>query len=593
MSTPSLQPLSHAEASRVLAVSPERLRSLVEDKHLQPVATAQGEKRFLPEDLKRLADACHGGAHHHAVQFFDSDDFLCDVVVQYVAEGLRVNAPLVVIARPERNEAFLDQLERDGLGGRAAVARGQLRLLDAHEALAQFMDGATPDRQRFRDLVAPIIESGRRAFPQARLRAYGEMVDILWARGLPLAAIRLEEFWNELAGDHAFALLCGYCMSNFRGRDDADLFAHVCDTHSEVSPAESIVHTGKLDGHRREMARMQQRIQALEAQLQPIIVSRRVLAEPMTTQLIQVPAPAPGSMTPSRLSVLVVDADVYARRRLIEHLAEIRRLRIRALEAGSVAKGLLSIEIEQPDLCICDFRLGVHETALDLFRAARGAGFVMPFVGVTAGTLDEDLAETLLAAGFEDVLIKQELDHVLLHRILRNAVLRSQSTRRLMEIGTIDEMTGVLNRRGFEARLEVERRRCARALLPIALLYMDLDNLKRINDCHGHRAGDRIIKTLVEVLQPMLRSCDAVGRLGGDEFCVVLPFVDATQAGLLAARLRERLALAHLDFGTGRVSPGVSIGAYAAPDPDAVSSVELVDEADAAMFVDKARRRGN
>lgn len=586
-----LQPLSHAEASRVLAVSPERLRNLVEEKHLQPVATAPGERRFLPEDLMRLTDACHGGAHHHAVQFFDSEDFLCDVVVQYVAEGLRVNAPLVVIARPERNEAFLDQLERDGLGGRAAVARGQLRLLDAHEALAQFMDGATPDRQRFRDLVAPIIEAGRRAFPQARLRAYGEMVDILWARGLPLAAIRLEELWNELAGEHAFALLCGYCMSNFRGRDDADLFAQVCDTHSEVSPAESIVHTGKLDGHRREMARMQQRIQALEAQLQPLAPSRRGMVEVAASHLVRVPAPETESTTPSRLNVLVVDEDIYARRRLIENLAEIRRLRIRALEAGSVAKGLLSIEIEQPDLCICEFRLGAHETALDLYRAARSAGFLMPFVGITAGALDEDLAETLLAAGFEDVLLKQDIDHVLLHRVVRNAVLRSQSTRRLMEIGTVDEMTGVLNRRGFEARLEIERRRCARAVLPIALLYMDLDNLKRINDRHGHRAGDRIIMTLVEALRPLLRSCDVIGRLGGDEFCVVLPFVDLAPADLLASRLRERLALIQLDFGSERISPGVSIGSYAAADPDTVSGFDLVDQADAMMFVDKARRR--
>lgn len=581
--------LSLAEASRVLALPAERLEQLIQREQLAPAEFRHGDFQFRREDVERLKTTCHSGTHHHAVQFFDNEDFLCDVVVKYLVDGLKADAPMVVIARPERLKMFVEQLDRDGHAGQACVDRGQLQLFDAHEALAQFIVDGMPEPRKFRELVGPVIERGRAAYPHARLRAYGEMVDILWSQGNPQAAIRLEELWNELAGVHPFSLLCGYWMSNFKGQNDDTLFEHVCETHSDVSPTEHCLHPGKLDAHRREVARMQQRIHSLEAQLPPAPPAANSAPSAMRRAESR-PVQRGSTFDATGISILVVDDDSASRRLILETLGEVRRPTLRLSEASSVAQGLARIEAEHPDLCICDFRLSDRETALDLYRAARARGSAVPFVGVTGNLLEEDLAETLLTAGFEDVVLKRELDQVSLHRIVRNAALRGQSTRKLIEIGTVDEMTGVLNRRGYLVRLETERRRCERAKQTISVLYLDLNRLKRVNDQYGHRAGDQMIKTLVANLRPLLRSCDAVGRLGGDEFCVVLPQSCVEVAQNVAQRLRERLAESPIPIGSEMVTLSVSIGIHSAAAAD-IASEELIDKADTAMFVDKQRCR--
>lgn len=575
--------LSLREAARVLALPAQRLQQLIRREQLAPAEYAHGDFQFRREDIARLTRTCQSGTHHHAVQFFDDEDFLCDVVVKYLVEGVKAEAPMVLIARPERLDAFVAQLDRDGHDGQDLLARGQLQVFDAHEALSRFMVGGMPQPRLFRELVGPVIERGRKAFPHARLRAYGEMVDILWSQNNPQAAIRLEELWNELAAVHPFSLLCGYWMANFRGPNDEALFAHVCDTHSEVSPTERCLYPGKLDAQRREVARMQQRIQSLEAKLSPS------LPDAQPTAVVRDAAGAPPLHNAAAgMRILVVDDDRASLRLIVETLSDVHQPKLVLIEASGVTEGLARIDSERPDLCICDFRLSAQETALDLFRAARNRGSTVPFVGMTGNLLEEDLAETLLTVGFEDVVLKRELDQVSLYRIVRNAALRGQSTRRLIEIGTIDEMTGVLNRRACLVRLETERRRCESAGQMISVLYLDLNRLKRVNDRYGHRAGDQMIKTLIALLRPLLRQCDAVGRLGGDEFCVLLPNTDAPLAQTVAERLRERLAAAPILMGSELVSLSVSVGLHAAL--AAKTTVDdILDKADAAMFADKQR----
>lgn len=582
--------LTLPEASRVLALPTERFQHLVDSQLLAHNQALHGEPHFRRHDVVRLGAVCHDGTHHHAVQFFDSEDFLCEVVARYLAEGVEADAPMVLIARPSRTALITTHLERDGLAPSERIAAGQLQVFDAHAVLARFMVDGMPDPQRFREAIEPLIERGRAAFSRARLRAYGEMVDILWAQGLPQAAIRLEELWNGLAEALPFSLLCGYCMSNFRGRDDEALFARVCETHSDVSPTEACLHPGKLDAHRREVVRMQQRIRSLEARLLPDLDSEAPgrpasSAQGSAARRVQ-EAPSTG------MRILLVDDDPASRRLILEMLSEVRRPQLSLLEADGLARGLALIESDRPDLCICDFRLSTDETALDLYRTARGRGSQVPFVGVTSNLLEEDLAETLLTAGFEDVVLKRDLDPMNLYRVVRNAALRGQSTRKLIEIGTSDEMTGVLNRRGYQVRLETERRRCERSAEPISVLYLDLNRLKAINDRHGHRAGDQLIKALVANLRPLLRPCDAVGRLGGDEFSVALPGADAATAQGVAIRLRERLAAAPLQVGSESVTVSVSVGIHTAQ-AGQLTGDELIDKADAAMLLDKQRYRAS
>jgi diguanylate cyclase (GGDEF)-like protein/PAS domain S-box-containing protein len=152
-----------------------------------------------------------------------------------------------------------------------------------------------------------------------------------------------------------------------------------------------------------------------------------------------------------------------------------------------------------------------------------------------------------------------------------------------------DELTGVLNRRRFLAELERELARASRYGEAGALLVIDLDDLKAINDLEGHAGGDRFLRLLGTALQEDLRASDLVGRLGGDEFAVCAPRSSLTEAGILA----ERLLLAVSGPGAARSgdepAPSVSIGIASFADAG-TSAAALLEAADDAMYA--AKRAG-
>src|SRR6185436_12284369 len=108
---------------------------------------------------------------------------------------------------------------------------------DARKTLSAFMTGPVPDPERFRAAIAPVLQ-GAAAGGGTRVRAYGEMVDLLWKDGNPEGAIRLEELWNQLARAHDFGLFCAYAMGNFVKAADGDAFARICASHTHVVPTE-------------------------------------------------------------------------------------------------------------------------------------------------------------------------------------------------------------------------------------------------------------------------------------------------------------------------------------------------------------------
>ncbi|HET9317578.1 MAG TPA: GGDEF domain-containing protein, partial [Vicinamibacteria bacterium] len=112
----------------------------------------------------------------------------------------------------------------------------------------------------------------------------------------------------------------------------------------------------------------------------------------------------------------------------------------------------------------------------------------------------------------------------------------------LARLATIDGLTGLLNRRALTERLEGEIRRSQRHRLPLALLAIDLDGLKRINDSHGHEAGDAALRRVGDALRAVCRVSDVTGRWGGDEFLVLAPGDSPGDAMRLAERIREAVA---------------------------------------------------
>jgi hypothetical protein len=164
----------------------------------------------------------------HIVQTWQDVEFLAEAVVEYLGAGLRAGEAAIMIARPAHTELFLEKLR--GLG-----EPGQIVVLDAEEMLERFMAGGMPQWQRFHEVVGDPIAELRTRYPA--VRAYGEMVDVLWQQGERDAAIRLEEYWNDLGRLHAFSLLCAYRMDPLDSKSYGGPLECVCKVHTHLIPA--------------------------------------------------------------------------------------------------------------------------------------------------------------------------------------------------------------------------------------------------------------------------------------------------------------------------------------------------------------------
>jgi len=174
-----------------------------------------------------------GGAEpSHTVQFYESDDALCNVIADFVASGFVVGEPAVIIATEPHRRALTALLGARGIDVEGARAAGRFVLLDAEETLSRFMVAAEPDAGLFGSAMGPLLD--RLASDRCgRVRAYGEMVDVLWSGGNPNAAIRLEELWSDLQKQRSFTLLCAYAMASFY--DEPRDVQRICHSHTDVA----------------------------------------------------------------------------------------------------------------------------------------------------------------------------------------------------------------------------------------------------------------------------------------------------------------------------------------------------------------------
>jgi MEDS: MEthanogen/methylotroph, DcmR Sensory domain len=176
----------------------------------------------------------HGSSNFHAVRFYKDAHSLCALVSSFLTVGFVASHPALVIATPEHRSGILEQLRWGGMDPVGLQTNGSLVLLDAQDTLDAFMKDGMPDSGRFTALVEPMLQSITQKHPDLPLRAYGEMVDVLWKQGRTIAATRLEMFWNDLARRYRFSLLCGYAMGNFY-KDAA--VEEICSHHTHVLTA--------------------------------------------------------------------------------------------------------------------------------------------------------------------------------------------------------------------------------------------------------------------------------------------------------------------------------------------------------------------
>ena len=155
----------------------------------------------------------------------------------------------------------------------------------------------------------------------------------------------------------------------------------------------------------------------------------------------------------------------------------------------------------------------------------------------------------------------------------------------------MDDLTGLANRRGFFALGEHELLVAARTRSSVALLFLDVDGLKHVNDELGHVVGDLLLKEAADVIRETIRASDIAGRLGGDEFCVLLMGDPELDPERVVDRMRDTLAVHNARSGrTFKVA--VSMGVSSLPPGRSVTLEELIDAADERMYEDKRRKRG-
>jgi signal transduction histidine kinase len=225
---------------------------------------------------------CGGPRADHVAQFYESADFLCDAASAFLADGLLVGQPLLVIATEAHRSAISARFATNGFDFDGARRSGQLRVLDAREALSTFMVDRVPDAALFRSSIGGLLEDGVRWCSGASVRTYGEMVDVLWRDGNPSAALRVEELWNDLAAAHSFSLLCAYAMGNFYTEAHRQQLEDVCLRHGRVLPAETYTRNGDDDTRLREITMLQQRARALENEIAERTKLERALRRALT-----------------------------------------------------------------------------------------------------------------------------------------------------------------------------------------------------------------------------------------------------------------------------------------------------------------------
>ena len=174
--------------------------------------------------------AAAAGGHFHAVRFYEDDKSLCRIVSGFITEGLALEQPALVIATQPHIDAIVTNLTDASVNVEQLRKDGELLLIDARQTLASFMVNGRPDPDVFKASATRVLDQLGRGRAKT-IRAYGEMVDVLWKDGMTAAAIKLEMLWNRLANTHDFSLLCGYAMGQFYKDATVD---DVCRHHTHL-----------------------------------------------------------------------------------------------------------------------------------------------------------------------------------------------------------------------------------------------------------------------------------------------------------------------------------------------------------------------
>ena len=168
-----------------------------------------------------------------------------------------------------------------------------------------------------------------------------------------------------------------------------------------------------------------------------------------------------------------------------------------------------------------------------------------------------------------------------------------EANRKLNELSITDGLTGLFNHRHFLLELEAEYKRAIRYRRSLALLILDIDHFKQVNDTYGHPCGDLVLKNLAGLLKRCLRSTDVAARYGGDELAIILPETDKSKASEVAEKLRRQLEKSPFAWNGDSFSITCSIGVAAVPDVGIDNWHSLLESADKSLYRAKGEGRNH
>jgi diguanylate cyclase (GGDEF)-like protein len=294
---------------------------------------------------------------------------------------------------------------------------------------------------------------------------------------------------------------------------------------------------------------------------------------------------APPAFARAPIRVLLVEADEGDARRLRALLSAAPHLEFTLERARDLATALAGLRAGGFEVCLVDPALPDGD-GLELVRAAQRRGCRAPIIMLgRAGTLELDLQA--MALGVADFLDKTRLDATALERAIRYALARQRQAEQLSRLAQFDELTGLANRSLFQDRLERALAWARRHDRLVAVMILDLNGFKAVNDRLGHAAGDRLLALMGRRLSERLRETDTVARLGGDEFAILIEnLAKPEHAALVARKLLDTVAPpATVDGEEVRVTASLGVALYPR---DAQDGPALIQEADRAMYRAKA-----
>lgn len=296
------------------------------------------------------------------------------------------------------------------------------------------------------------------------------------------------------------------------------------------------------------------------------------------------------------MSVLVID-DARIERQQIREILFAADLGIGCFEAANGLEGLKLLLAEKIDVILCDLEMpGMDGETFLRMLASREEGRGIPIILLT---VHDDLATKVrcLEQGVSDYITKPFAPAELLARVKIHLKIKSlqdkllQSNQQLHALSCTDPLTGLSNRRQLMENLRSEFERSQRFGDPFALLLVDLDHFKQVNDTYGHQQGDFVLQQIAKLLQGQRRQYDTVARYGGEEFILLLPKTTVDAAHAVAERLRQQINKQSFPAELADLALTASIGVAATPHAQILNAEGLIRAADTALYAAKHNGR--